>query len=103
MNRSLTKAYPPELPKTLARIFGAPPLVGDEDPQVYRQFFSLVAAEYAPRSTGDWLIVKDKVDIDWERLRERRLKAEVIKIYQNLRDEESGQAVIVISQADARL
>ena len=103
MNRSLSKAYPPELPETLARIFGAPPLVGDEDPRVYRQFFSLLAAEYAPRSTGDWLIVKDMVDIDWERLRERQLKAEVIKIYQELRDEESGQPLIIISPEDAKL
>ena len=103
MNRSLTKAYPPELPKALARIFGAPPLVGDEDPLVYRQFFSLVAAERDPRDTGDWLLVKDLVDLHWERLRERRLKAEVIKIYQKQLDEGWQQPIFIISPDDAKL
>jgi hypothetical protein len=103
MNRSLTKAYPPELPKALARIFGAPPLVGEEDPLVYRQFFSLVAAERDPRDTGDWLLVKDLVDLHWERLRERRLKAEVIKIYQKQLDEGWQQPIFIISPDDAKL
>jgi hypothetical protein len=104
MNRSLTKAYPPELPKALARIFGAPPLVGDEDPLVYRQFFSLMAAERDPRDIGDWLIVKHRVDIEWERLRERRLKPEVIKIYQKQPDEDGWQQpIFIISPEDAKL
>ena len=76
-------AYGPKLPIMLARIFGSPPLVGDEDPNLYRELFSLVAEEYDPKTIGDWLLVKDLADLRWERLRERRLKPAVIKIYQD--------------------
>ena len=70
---------------------------------VYREFFSLLAAEYDPQDTGDWLIVKDLVDLHWERLRERRLKPEVIKIYQEEPAEGSGQPIFIIYPEDARL
>jgi hypothetical protein len=84
----------------LARIFGPPPLIGDEDPQLYGALFSLLADEYDPKDVGDWLLVKDKADLHWERLRERRLKAEVINIYQ---EEPAEQPIFVISPADARV
>ena len=97
-------AYGPKLPVMLARIFGSPPLVGDEDPQLYKEFFSLLAAEHDPKDISDWLLVKDLADVHWERLRERRLKPEVIKIYQEQPAEESNQSnIIVISEADARV
>ena len=101
MSRSLVKAYGPKLPVMLARIFGPPPLVGNEDPQLYRELFSLVADEYDPKTIGDWLLVKDLADLHWERLRERRLKAQVIKIYLEQPAEGSNQPIIVISAADA--
>ena len=104
MHRSLVKAYGPKLPVMLARIFGPPPLVGNEDPNLYRELFSLVADEYDPKTIGDWLLVKDLADLHWERLRERRLKAEVIKIYlEQPAEKGSNQPPIVISADDARL
>jgi hypothetical protein len=102
-SRSLVKAYGPKAPVTLARIFGPPPLVGNEDPNLYRELFTLIADEYDPKTIGDWLLVKDMADLHWERLRERRLKAEVIKIYLEQPPEGSNQPTIVISAADARL
>ena len=95
--------YGPKLPVVLAKIFGPPPLVGDEDPQLYEELLSLFATKYDPKDIEDWLLVKDKTDLRWERLRERRLKAEVIKIYQEQPAEELNQPVFVISSADARL
>lgn len=104
MNRSLVKAYGPNLPVMLAKIFGPPPLVGNEDPQLYRELFSLIADEHDPKAIGDWLLVKDLADLHWERLRERRLKAEVIKIYlEQPAEKGSNQPTIVISAADARV
>ena len=103
MSRSLVKAYGPVLPVMLAKIFGPPPLVGDEEPNVYRELFSLVAKEYDPKTIGDWLLVKDMADLHWERLRERKLKAEVIKIHLADPPEESNQPLIVISVEDALL
>jgi hypothetical protein len=83
-------AYGPKLPAMLARIFGPPPLVGDEDPQLYRELFCLLVAEHDPKDLGDWLLVKDKADLLWERLRERRLKAEVINIYEKIPSAETN-------------
>jgi len=104
MNRSLVKAYGPNLPVVLAKIFGPPPLVGNEDPQLYKELFSHIADEHEPKTISDWLLVKDLADVHWERLRERRLKAEVIRIYQKQPAEESNQSnIIVISEADARV
>jgi hypothetical protein len=104
MNRSLVKAYGPNLPVMLAKIFGPPPLVGNEDPQLYRELFSLIADEHDPKAIGDWLLVKDLADLHWERLRERRLKAEVIKIYlEQPAEKESNKPTFVISAADAKI
>ncbi len=103
MNRSLVKAYGSKLPVMLARIFGPPPLIGGEDPQLYKELFSLLATEHDPKYVGDWLLGKDLADLHWERLRERRLKTAVIKIHQEASAEGSGQLTIVISPEDARL
>ena len=72
-------AYGPKLPVMLARIFGSPPLVGDEDPQLYKELFSHIADEYEPKTISDWLFVKDLADLHWKRLRERRLKPEELR------------------------
>ena len=95
--------YHPKLPLVLAKIFGPPPLVEDEDPQLYKELFSRFAALHDPQDIGDWLLFKDRTDLRWERLRERRLKPEVIKIYQEQPTEELNQPVIIISAEDARL
>jgi hypothetical protein len=103
MKHSLVKAYGPNLPVMLAKIFGPPPLVANEDPRVYKELFSHLAEEYEPKTIGDWLLVKDLTDLHWERLRERRLKAEVINIFLEQPAEKSNQSNIVISRDDARL
>jgi hypothetical protein len=103
MNRSLVKAYGPNLPVVLAKIFGPPPLVGNEDPQLYKELFSHIADEYEPKTISDWLLVKDLADLHWDRLRERRLKPEVLKICFEKSDEESKQPRFVISAQDARV
>jgi hypothetical protein len=102
-NRSVERFYDPKLPQMLARIFGPPPLVADEDPKLYRELFCAIAAKREPYDIAEWFLVKDEVDLHWERSRERRLKADVIKIYQNEAAEGSGERELVISRADARL
>jgi hypothetical protein len=96
--------YGPRLPAVLAQILGPPPLVGNEDPQLYGEFFRHFADEYDPQEITDWLYVIDLAHLHWERLRERRLKPEVIKICQEEPDEESNQNItFVISPDDAML
>jgi hypothetical protein len=41
------------MPATLAKILGPPPLLESEDPQLFSAFFSLIAAEYDPKTTSD--------------------------------------------------
>jgi hypothetical protein len=104
VNRSVVKAYGRKLPATLAKIFGPPPLVGNEDPQLYKEFFCLLADEHDPKDAVEWLLVKDLVDLHWEKLRERRLKAEVIRIYQKEPSEEYDRPVTyIITPEDAKL
>jgi hypothetical protein len=92
------------VPKSLIRIFGPPPLVGDESPIAYRELFSLLAADFEPQRPRDWLFLKDLVDLHWERLRERRIKAVVIKIYQEQPlDESWQQPVFIMRPEDANL
>ncbi len=95
--------YGPKLPPVLAKILGPPPLVGNEDPRLYGEFFRHFAEEYDPQGITDWLYVIDLTQLNWERLRERRLKPEVIKICQEEPDGESHQNItFTISPADAR-
>jgi len=96
-------AHGSEMPAVLAKIIGSPPLLGDEDPQLYSEFFRHFVDQFKPREITDWLDVNHLAHIQWERLRERRLKPEAIKICQEEPDEESNQPVFVISAADARL
>jgi hypothetical protein len=102
MNRSLMKAYGPKLPVMLAKIFGPPPLVGDEDPQLYGALFSFFTDRYDPKDIVDWLLLKDKTDLHWQALRERRLESEVIKIYLE-ESEGTNQVTYIITPEDAKL
>src|ERR1700691_622175 len=95
--------YGRKLPALLAKILGPPPLLGDEDPQLYGEFFRLFADEYDPKEITDLLYVIDFAHLHWERLRERRLKPKAIKICQEEPAEESNQAIsFIISPSDAK-
>jgi hypothetical protein len=104
MSRAYSKYYPSNLPVTLARVLGPPPLVGNEDWQLYREFFRAIADECKPEGITDWLLVRDKVQLYWERIRESKIKAEVVKIYQEEPSEEVAQTpTFIITPADAKL
>jgi hypothetical protein len=104
MKRSVAKAYGSRLPSQIAQIFGLPPLIAGEDPRLYKELFLLLADEHEPRNIGDWLLVKDLADLQWERLRERQLKAEVIEIYQKRPSDESDEQITyVMRPSDADL
>jgi hypothetical protein len=97
-------AYGSKMPATLAKILGPPPLLESEDPQLFSAFFSLVAAEYDPKTISDWLDVKNLVLSHWEQMREDRIKIDVIRFFQEEDSEEWGRPItFVISEADAAL
>jgi hypothetical protein len=104
MSRAYSKYYPSSLPATLARVFGPPPLVGNEDWQLYREFFCEIADECKPEGITDWLLVRDKVQLYWERIRESKIRVEVVKIYQKEPSEDVAQTpIFIIRPSDAGL
>jgi hypothetical protein len=56
-------------------LFGAPPLVGGEDAAAYDALLARVAHAVAPADVLEEMWVRDVVDLAWEALRLRRLKA----------------------------
>jgi hypothetical protein len=55
--------------------FGPAPLIPGEDPEAYKALQTRVAAAVAPKDVLEEIWVRDVVDLVWETLRLRRLKA----------------------------
>jgi hypothetical protein len=82
MNRSLIPKKYIRPPAELQKLFSNRPLLGCERPEDYDAFFSAIASAEMPSDAIDWIQVKDVVDLAWEKLRERKMKVEIIKINQ---------------------
>jgi hypothetical protein len=59
-------------------VFGKPPLLRDEDANLYDALFSRVVAAARPRDPFEWMLLKDYTDLAWEIFRLRRAKAGII-------------------------
>jgi hypothetical protein len=70
---ALVPAPQPTLPH--AALFGAPPLVAGEDAAAYDALTARIAGAVAPADVLEEMWVRDVVDLAWEALRLRRLKA----------------------------
>ena len=62
----------------LARILGPPPVLASEDAEAYEALQDRVRAAMAPADVIEELWVRDVVDLTWEALRLRRLKAKLM-------------------------
>ena len=82
MNRTLVTTKHIRPPKELEALFENVPLVGRERREEYDAFFSAIARAEKPSDAIDWILLKDFVDLNWEILRERRMKVEIIKLNQ---------------------
>ena len=58
--------------------FGPPPLLKGEDPAAYDQFLAKATAAIKPADFIEEIFVRDFVDIDWEIVRVRRLKSDLV-------------------------
>ena len=74
--RVLVPAPQPALPH--AALFGAPPLVGGEDAAAYDGLTARIAGAVAPADVLEEMWVRDVVNLAWEALRLRRLKAQLL-------------------------
>jgi hypothetical protein len=59
-------------------MFGPPPLVTGEDPAAYQEFFDRISGAVKPKDFLEEIWVRDVVDLTWDCLRMRRLKASLL-------------------------
>jgi hypothetical protein len=77
------------VPPDIQALFGDPPLLSTEDPNLYWDMFDRFAEFVDPKNIIEWLWVKDIVDLSWEIARLRRYRALLIE-----RERESKNAEI---------
>jgi hypothetical protein len=76
--KSRTAKQPPEIPIVPSGepdFFGPPPLIKGENPADYQALLKRVSIAVQPKDVLDEIWVRDIVDLYWEMLRLRRLKA----------------------------
>jgi hypothetical protein len=100
MSRALVPAKLIKPPKELEQFLDDPPLVGTERREDYDNFFSMIAMAAKPVDAIDWLIVIDIAYLSWQIRRERRIKAEIIKLRQREAQSSSDMAMM---RADFKL
>jgi hypothetical protein len=71
---------PASLPEKSARLalFGPAPLIEGEDPAAYDELLARICAAVNPANILEEIWVRDVVDLVWEALRLRRLKAKLM-------------------------
>jgi hypothetical protein len=62
-------------PGIVLQFLEKPPLLRDEDPQIYYEFFESVVSETEPRDIIEWIWLVQFVNSTWDALRLRRLRA----------------------------
>jgi hypothetical protein len=77
------------VPPDIQALFGDPPLLSTEDPNLYWDMFDRFAEFVEPKNIIEWLWLKDIVDLNWEITRLRRYRALLIE-----RERESKNAEI---------
>jgi hypothetical protein len=77
------------VPPDIQALFGDPPLLSTEDPNLYWDMFGRFAEFVEPKNIIEWVWVKDSVDLSWEIARLRRYRALLIE-----RERESKNAEI---------
>src|SRR5260370_42105604 len=67
-----------KVPPVIFEIFGKPPLLRSEDPEIYSLTLEQLAEAIEPKNIIEWCWVKDLADLTWEIKRGRRFKALLI-------------------------
>jgi hypothetical protein len=75
--RPAKSSNPSELGRQLA-LFGPPPLIEGEDARVYDELLTQISTAVKPADILEDIWVRDIVDLVWEALRLRRLKANLM-------------------------
>jgi hypothetical protein len=68
------------IPASVKALWGKPPLLSHEDPQVYWRLAGSMSRDVEPTCVIEWFDVKNVVDLTWEIIRLRRFKALIIEL-----------------------
>jgi hypothetical protein len=68
-----------QIPADIEELWGTPPLLSSEDPDIYRKYILKVAQAVRPADLIEWLWLKDIADYTWEVRRLRRIKCQLIE------------------------
>jgi hypothetical protein len=82
MKKSLIPTENIETPEELKHFFDDPPLLGNERREDYEALFLMIAKAVRPADLVEWIMVRDAAHYCWEIRRERRIKADIIKLKQ---------------------
>ena len=79
-NTQAPATVPADLPERPGRLvlFGVPPVIAGENEEAYRQLYVQISATVKPSDILEQIWVADAVDLTWEGLRLRRLKASLM-------------------------
>jgi hypothetical protein len=71
-----------KLPPLIRKLFGTPPVLPSEDPEVYSKLLlqTANARNLAENDTIGWLLAKDIVDDAWEILRDRKINVDILQM-----------------------
>jgi len=73
----------PRIPENVLSLFGDPPVLSTENPNVYSALLHEVATVTKPRNIIEWMWVNDLVYLSWSIRRLRRFQALVIEEQRN--------------------
>jgi hypothetical protein len=79
MSQAVVRVSPLNPPKELAQFFDDPPLIGKERREDYDRCSSAIIAATKPSDGIAWLYALDVINLTWEIMRERKIKANIIK------------------------
>ena len=71
--------YKTIIPREIRQLFGPPPLLSTEDPDLYERTFAGFAQSLRPRDALEWMIVRDLTDEYWELQRHKNFKPLLIE------------------------
>jgi hypothetical protein len=94
-----TEMPPRCVPPDIKALFGVPPVLSTEDPNLYWDVFDRFAEFVDPKNIMEWFWVKDIVDLSWEIARLRRYRAQQIE---RARDNKNAAIEYAREHADER-
>jgi hypothetical protein len=68
------------IPNDILELLGPPPLIATEEPSRFQALVTRFAVEFDPKTTTEWFLVNDLVNVNWEILRYRRAKTVLVQL-----------------------